>query len=128
MAGDTADSTQQDPAREVQKLYDRQWANSILEKSLSNVQNQWKERGNGERLEALLPFLYDEDSKEQLDVAKTARQLNVSQSNFRVILYRLRRDFKSSLRLEVAQTLTEPTPTQIDTEIRILLRSLPESE
>ncbi len=96
------------------KLYERQCACALLQRSLERLKTAYEQEGNGVRFEVLVEVLNGEPAP----YATYAEKLNISEGTVKVAVHRLRADFRDAIKAEVAQTVE--SPEEIDGEIRHL--------
>jgi RNA polymerase sigma-70 factor (ECF subfamily) len=114
-----ADSRYQiDPADNLSpdKLYDRVWAVTLLERVLARLRAESESDGRAAAFEHLKPFL--SAGRAAIPYAEAAAVLNVSEAAARVAVHRLRRRYRELLREEIRQTLSDPA--QVEEEMRAL--------
>jgi DNA-directed RNA polymerase specialized sigma24 family protein len=111
------EDTSSDPAADVERAFDRRWAQLIMERALAEVEALYAQRP--EVFAALKGFLTATDDTRY---ATIAAQLNVSQAVIKTTVHRLRRQFRDILRREVAVTVS--APHEIDDEVRHLIQVL----
>jgi DNA-directed RNA polymerase specialized sigma24 family protein len=99
------------------KLYDRAWAVTLLERVIIRLRDENAGEGKAVVFEQLKPFLMS--GKGALPYAHAAVPLQMTESAVRVAVHRLRRRYRELLREEIAQTLSHPD--QVDEEMRALL-------
>lgn len=107
-----------DPADNLSpdKLYDRTWAVTLLERVLARLH---EENALGEKVrlfERLKPFLMI--GANSIPYAEAAKQLGLNEGAVRVAVHRLRRRYRELLREEIGQTLSDAA--QIEEEMRTL--------
>lgn len=102
------------------KHFDREWAYTVVERSLQAVQRRFDQAGKSEQFAILKPWLTGET--EDLSQADAARALDMSTGAVKVAIHRLRSDFRSAVEAEIAQTL--PSPDDLAGEIRYLVEVL----
>jgi RNA polymerase sigma-70 factor (ECF subfamily) len=107
-----------DPADNLSpdKLYDRMWAVTLLERVLARLH---EENATGEKartFERLKPFLMI--GVNSIPYADAAKQLDLSEGAVRVAVHRFRRRYRELLRDEIGQTLSDAA--QIEEEMRTL--------
>jgi RNA polymerase sigma-70 factor (ECF subfamily) len=102
------------------RLFERQWALTLLEHALSRLRSAQVAAGKGAAFARLKPFLAG--TPRGTSQAEAARALGMSEGAFKVALHRLRGQYRDLLREEVAQTV--PVDTEIDEEIQALLAAL----
>jgi RNA polymerase sigma-70 factor (ECF subfamily) len=102
------------------KLFERRWALTLLERVLTRLQAETAADGTAERFEALREVLLGEPSEE--GYAALARRFGVSESTVKSWVHRLRRRYRELLREEVAQTVR--SREDLEDELRHLMRVL----
>lgn len=99
------------------RVFDRQWAEALLEQATRRFKSQYTDQGKSRQAELLLPFLWvDRDDSEGESLAS---RLGVSAGAARVLLYRARARFRELVRAEIAQTVL--TEADVDVELRNLI-------
>lgn len=111
-----------DPSHDLtpERLFDRQWALTLLELSLARVEKEYASAGKKELFETLKPAL--QGRSKDAPLAELAVRLDSTEGAVKVAVHRLRQRFKDALRAEIAETVT--TEEQIEEEIRDLFRAL----
>ncbi len=99
------------------KLYDRAWAVTLLERVIIRLRDESAAEGKSKAFEQLKPFLMS--GKGAIPCAQAALALEMTESAVRVAVHRLRRRYRELLRGEIAQTLSHPE--QVEEEMRALL-------
>ena len=107
-----------DPADQLSpdKLYDRAWALTLLERvmhrlQMANVENEY--------FLSLKPCLTAE--RRAIDYPEVAETLGISESAVRVAVHRLRKQYRELLRAEIVETLADPA--QLEDELQALYRA-----
>jgi RNA polymerase sigma-70 factor (ECF subfamily) len=97
-----------DPADNLSpdKLYDRVWAVTLLERVITLLRDESGAAGNTKLYEQLKPFLMV--GKSDIPYAQAAAALELTEGAVRVAVHRLRRRYREILRGEIAQTLSDP--------------------
>lgn len=110
-----------DPADNLSpdKLYDRVWAVTLLERVLARLRAESTSDGKTAAFEKLKPFLTA--GRTAISYAEAAASLNLSEPAARVAVHRLRRRYRELLREEIRQTLSDPA--QVEEEMRALFSS-----
>lgn len=103
-----------------EKLFDREWALSILQRALAEMRNEAAQNGMLREFETLKPWLTGETA-ERLQ-ADAARDLDITEGAMRVTVHRLRRRFRDLVKAEIAQTVHDPA--EIAGEVRHLIEAL----
>jgi RNA polymerase sigma-70 factor (ECF subfamily) len=107
-----------DPADNLSpdKLYDRAWAVTLLERVIARLRDESVAEGKSRLFDELKPFLMVGKSAVPYEQAGAA--LAMSESAVRVAVHRLRKRYRELLRQEIGQTLSEPA--QAEEEMRTL--------
>ena len=85
--------------------FDRQWALTVLARSLSRMEAEMRDEGKTASFEALKPWLTaDADSTPQ---AVAAEKLGLSLEAVKVAIHRLRKRFREAVKAEIAQTVSD---------------------
>jgi|SRR6266850_159952 len=100
-----------------EKLYDRNWAASLVTRVLDALQKEYGKVGKVQHFEVLRAFL--PGSLHSISHLDAASRLQITRAAFDVALGRFKRRFGHLLRAEVAQTVA--TPAEIDDELQYLL-------
>lgn len=108
------------PSAQAETLYDREWALTLLELTLSRLKNEYDDAGKKERFNMLRGGLFA--PHQEIDYPVLAESLGLTVSATQVAIHRLRKRFRELYREEVAQTL--PPDADLDDEIRHLSQSL----
>jgi DNA-directed RNA polymerase specialized sigma24 family protein len=99
--------------------FDRLWTCAIVEKAIDTLSNEYARCGKDNIFIALSPFLTR--PVEPGCYAEMAGRLRMTEGALRIAMHRLVLRFGELLRLEVAQTVTDPA--SVDEELRDILRS-----
>jgi RNA polymerase sigma-70 factor (ECF subfamily) len=98
------------------KLYDRAWAVTLLERVITHLCDESAAEGKAKLFEQLKPFLMV--GKSAIPYPQAAAELGMAEGAVRVAVHRLRRRYRELLREEIAQTLSDPA--QVEEEMRAL--------
>lgn len=101
------------PAEDV---FEREWAVAAVESAMTQLEADFVRRGKRKVFLALKPFLISEQAIGAYEEA--AKLLGQTTGAMRTGVHRLRQDFRTHLRREVAKTVE--SPDQIDEEMRHL--------
>jgi RNA polymerase sigma-70 factor (ECF subfamily) len=104
------------------KLYDRAWALTVLERVIIRLRDESGAEGKSRLYEKLKPFLML--GKSDIPYTQAAATLEMSEGAVRVAVHRLRRRYRELLREEIAQTLSDPS--QAEAELQALVSALAE--
>jgi DNA-directed RNA polymerase specialized sigma24 family protein len=113
-----------DPADNLSpdKLYDRSWAVTLLERVIGRLRDESVADGRSQLFEHLKPFLMI--GRTAIPYAQAAGGLGLSEGAVRVAVHRLRRRYRELLREEIGQTLSNPA--QVEEEMRALFSAFAE--
>ena len=98
------------------KLYDRAWAVTLLERVIGRLRDESATEGKLRLFEELKPFLMV--GKSAIPYPQAAAALDLSESAVRVAVHRLRRRYGELLREQIAHTVSQPA--EVEDEIRHL--------
>ena len=90
----------------AERLYDRQWVISLLERVLGQLRQTMTQVGRGNQFETLAPFLAG--ANRDVSYSEAARCLGLSEGATMVAAHRLRVRYRQMLHAEIAQTLSDP--------------------
>ncbi len=109
----------QEPADELtpDKLFDRRWALTVLERAVSRLRSRYLAEGQGRLFEALRGYVTGEAAAPAY--VETAARLDLSESAVKSAIFRLRRRYHALVRDEVAQTVADPG--ELEQEIHYLM-------
>ena len=110
---ESADST-------PEKLFDRQWAETVLDAVLAQLRDEFGPDGNATRFGMLNGFLIA--GQGITSYAQIAAQLGVNEVSARSAVSRLRQRFRELMRNQIANTVSHPD--DVDEEIRYLFEAL----
>jgi RNA polymerase sigma factor (sigma-70 family) len=102
------------------KLFDRRWANALLEQVLGALRAEYTQEGKAEWFESLKGTLTGE--RLTLHYAELGASLGMSEGAVKVAVHRMRQRFREQLRQEIAQTVTRPE--EIEEELSDLFAAL----
>jgi RNA polymerase sigma-70 factor (ECF subfamily) len=110
------------PADDVSpdKLYDRIWAVTVLERVILRLREENSADGKAKIYAHLQRFLMV--GKDDISYGHTAAALQLTEGAVRVAVHRLRRRYRELLREEITQTLSDPA--QADEEMQVLFSAL----
>jgi DNA-directed RNA polymerase specialized sigma24 family protein len=110
---------------ESEYSFDQFWARSVLSRACVSLRSDYLRRGNVVIFDSILPLV---DSRDPEKAKLTAASLKITLNSLNVSLARLRERLARCLREEVAATMTNPDPSQVDDELRHLLASFGKHE
>jgi len=103
-----------------QKIFERRWANAVVEQVASRLLLEYAAGGQAERFDVLKDFLLGDPREVSYDQA--ASRLGLSVSAVTSAIYRMRARFREFFREEIARTVGGPE--EVDDEIGYLLSAL----
>jgi DNA-directed RNA polymerase specialized sigma24 family protein len=105
--------------------FDRAWAQEVITRALDRLAALEKERGTAAVFAALRPYLTCD--AEAVRYAEVGATLGLNESAVKVAVHRLRQRYGDVLRDEIAQTLADPTPEAVASELAALQAALSSS-
>jgi DNA-directed RNA polymerase specialized sigma24 family protein len=101
--------------------YDLVWASNIVKRAWQQLQDAFESEGKAEWLEVVRPFVAG-GGKTPLNQEEAATKLGVPIATLRTWLSRLRQRYREALRMEVANTVSDPS--DVDQELHYLYQIL----
>ena len=111
-----------DPGLTPDLLFDRSWARALLERSLASLGREFADSGRSELFDHLKIGLTD--GLAEASYAMIAARLGMTPSAVESSARRMRKRFALIVHAEIAQTLDNPGPKDIEDEIRSLFVAL----
>jgi RNA polymerase sigma-70 factor (ECF subfamily) len=107
-----------EPAHSLQPdvLFDRQWAMTLLERTMTRLHDEYVASGRAKLFELLRGCLAKDESA--LPYAEIATRLKLTEAAVKMAVQRLRARYREILRAEIADTVA--SPEEIEEEIRHL--------
>lgn len=111
-----------EPAHELtpERIYERQWALTVLELVVGRMEAEYQEAGNERQFELLKDVLGG--GRERLPYVEVAAELDMSVENARQTAHRMRKRYRAFLREEVSRTVVDPS--DVDEELADLFKAL----
>ncbi len=97
-------------------LFDRQWAVTLLARTMARLQEEYAVTSRATLFEALRSVLAREESA--LPYSKIALQLKLTEAAVKMAIHRLRTRYREILKAEIADTVS--SPEEVEEEIRHL--------
>jgi RNA polymerase sigma-70 factor (ECF subfamily) len=97
-------------------LFERQWAMTLLERTMARLQEEYVATGRAKLFEHLQSCLAKDESASPY--AEIAARLNLTEAAVKMAVHRLRARYREILRAEIADTVT--SPEEVEEEIRHL--------
>jgi RNA polymerase sigma-70 factor (ECF subfamily) len=112
----------QEPSHELspEKLFDRRWALTLLEKAMQDSRKEYELAGNLALFNALQPYLLGDQNHDGYKAL--AGQLGMSEGSLRVAAYRLRKRYGILLREQIEETVEDAA--DVDDELNQLFAIL----
>ena len=101
----------------AERIYERRWASTLLDRVLSRLEDQYRTRGNAALFDSFNQLLADEPGAPSH--ADIAAQLGMTENAVSQAFHRFRQSYQSLLREEIANTVA--TPGDIENELRYLI-------
>lgn len=109
---------QQHDGLTAEKIFDRSWALSILDQTLSAVATQYEEVGKQELFDHIKGFL----TGDPLPYQELAKMTGMREGALKVAVHRLRQRYGQQLRLQIARTISDAD--KVDEELASLFKAL----
>ena len=108
----------------IEAMYDKHWALTLIDEAMAELRAVYVARGKEAHFTALEPLLQGEADEATYATAAAALRLSISAARMEV--FRMRRKFRIELRRAIAETLQDPSPEDVEEELRALKRALAE--
>ena len=105
--------------RTAERLFERDWALALIGRVFDRIGARYAETGRGPIFAALKSLVTSEPAA--ASYATLAEELGTTEGGLRVAVHRLRARFATKLRAEVAATLDDTSPGEVDDELRAIL-------
>jgi RNA polymerase sigma-70 factor (ECF subfamily) len=102
------------------KLFERHWAQALVDKSLARLREEYRAAGKGSQFEVLHHFQLG--GQAFVTYAEAATRLGLSEPAVKTLIHRLRERHRKLVREEIARTVS--TAGEIDEELRHLRAAL----
>lgn len=104
----------------AEQIYQRSWANTVLEQALARLEEEYAAGGNIRLFELLKILLADDPDRPSQ--AQMGAELNMTENALKQAFHRFRQRYRQVLREEIAHTVA--TPGDIEDELRHLIAVL----
>ncbi len=104
-------------------LYDREWARSLIDRVLEQMDSDFGKRNKSELFRQLKRHLWGE--ARDVPYRELAERAKMSVGAFKIAVHRVREQYRSLLRAEVAETVADPA--EVDEELRHLVAVIRQS-
>ncbi|MGB3563009.1 MAG: sigma-70 family RNA polymerase sigma factor [Thermoanaerobaculia bacterium] len=98
-------------------IFEHRWAVTVLDRAMGRLERDSSFTGGEEQFRSLKPYLTGDLPR--LPYRQVAASLGMSEGAVKVAVHRLRKRFGEYLRLEIAETVVDPS--DVDDEVRHLL-------
>ena len=105
-----------------ERLFERNWALALIDRALASVGRHYASTGRAGLFERLKPVLTA--GPDAPGYAAIARESGTTEGAVQVAVHRLRARLGEALRDEIAATLNDPTPAEVDDEVHALFEAL----
>lgn len=106
--------------RSPDRLFDREWALTLLGKVLDDLESLSRQEGNAAQFATMKPCLTADSSR--IPYVKLADELGMTEGAARVAVHRLRKRYRHLLTEEITRTLS--SPEAVDEEMQSLFAAL----
>ena len=103
-----------------ERVFDRQWALSVLKRVLDQLQEAYTKEGKQEMFLALKPTLTGDAIEE--GYAKLGERLKMTETQVKVAVHRMRNRYRKFIRNEISATVC--TEKEVEDELRLLITVL----
>ena len=103
-----------------EKIFQKRWALTLLESVLKRLREEYAQSGKERLFDYLKQYLIAENGR--VSYREVAQRLDMSEAAVKVAVHRLRKRYRRLLRLEIAQTVADPS--EIEDEIKELFAAL----
>lgn len=105
----------------LEKLYNQEWAETVLEHSLQALRKDYDQRGWLGRYDLLVRTLLQHD--EEVSLVEIAATTSLTAGALRVYLHRMRSHYREHIEREIARTLDTNDPALIQEELLDLFKA-----
>lgn len=102
------------------KLFDRQWALTLLDQVMADLNAFYRKQGEERLFETLQPCLAT--GRDRLSYAELGALLGLSEGAVKVAVHRMRKRYRDLLRRHVADTVA--SPEEVEAELRHLMSAI----
>jgi RNA polymerase sigma factor (sigma-70 family) len=107
-----------------EKLFQQKWALELLANALAELEREWMDEGKGEVFAAFRQFLSFGQDESPQSYQSVAERLGMTPGAARLGVHRLRKHYRKVLYSHIADTLSEPSPSAIQEELRALFAAV----
>jgi DNA-directed RNA polymerase specialized sigma24 family protein len=107
-----------------EKLFQQKWALALLASALADLEQEWADAGKAEAFSVFRQFLSFAQDESPQSYQSVAGRLDMTPGAARLGVHRLRKRYREVLYSHIADTLSEPTPSAIQKELRALFSAV----
>ncbi len=107
-------------AENIEKMFDKQWALTLLDKVRTRLRIEYEAAGQIDRYNELKAYLLEGEAADSY--AQTAKLLSLSEPAVKSAIYKIRQRFGQLLRLEITRTLGDEG--DVEDELRELIAAI----
>ena len=122
--GDAEQRMMNTGGRSIEALYDKHWALALVDAAMAGLEKDCAARGKSLHFQLLRPLLEGEADEGTYRTAAEALRLSITAARMEV--FRMRQRYRNELRRAIADTLDDPSPEDVEEELRDLKRALAE--
>src|SRR5207253_1466683 len=104
-------------AMDPEKLFERKWAEMVLDRAKSRLEEEYLGSGKGEHFQRIKPLEFGDRTGQSY--AEIGAVLGLAENGVKTAASRMRKRYSQLIREEVANTVA--TPDEVDEEIRYLI-------
>ena len=119
-AGESRDCVEPTHELTAEKIYQRRWALTLLEKTLVKLRDEFAATGKLELFDHMKAYLGGDEST--VPYRQIAVELEKTEGAVKVAVHRLRQRCRELLRAEIAETVSDPM--EVDEELRDLFEAV----
>jgi DNA-directed RNA polymerase specialized sigma24 family protein len=113
-----------DDGRTPEKLFEQQWALTVLSNTLAALEREWAGQGRSEAFAIFRQFLSFDGEETPEPYQTVATRLGITPGAARLGVFRLRKRYRELLFAQISDTLSEPSSSTVAEEIRALYAAL----
>jgi RNA polymerase sigma-70 factor (ECF subfamily) len=106
----------------AEKIFDARWAMTLMDEAMSRLREEYAAQAKTSLFDTLKPYLDPINSEAALPYEQVANTLQVSVGSVKTLIHRVRKQYASHLREEVARTVCDAR--EVDEEIHSLCEAL----
>jgi RNA polymerase sigma factor (sigma-70 family) len=102
-----------------ERIFERRWAHSLFDRVMVRLRDECEQHGRLELFNRLKTFLL---GQAEASYATLAPELGMSEGGLKVAIHRLRKRYRDLFRLEIEETVADPS--EVESELRYLVSAL----